>query len=70
MAAQWIRICLPVQETSVRSLVREDSTHRGATKPVHRNYRSPLPEPGSHNKRSHYDEKPTMQQRLALPLQS
>ena len=32
------KICLPVQETQVRSLVQEESTYRGATKPVHRNY--------------------------------
>ena len=32
------RICLPMQGTRVRSLVQEDPTCRGATKPVHHNY--------------------------------
>ena len=31
LGVQWFRICLPVQGTRVRSLVREDSTGRGAT---------------------------------------
>ena len=31
-------ICLPVQETRVQSLIREDSTWLGATKPVGPNY--------------------------------
>ena len=31
---QWIRICLPIQGTWLRSLVREDSTCHRATKPV------------------------------------
>ena len=31
---QWIRICLPIQETWVQSLVWEDSTCPRATKPV------------------------------------
>ena len=35
LVAQWLRICLPTQETWVRSLVREDPTCRRATKPVH-----------------------------------
>ena len=30
---QWLRICLPTQETRVRALVQEDPTCRGATKP-------------------------------------
>ena len=36
--AQWLRIRLPMQGTRVRSLVREDPTYRGATKPVRHNY--------------------------------
>ena len=32
--AQWLRTCLPRQETRVRSLGREDPTCLGATKPV------------------------------------
>jgi len=35
---QWIRICLLMQGTWVQSLVQEDSTCRGATKPVCHNY--------------------------------
>ena len=33
LVAQWLRICLPMQGTRVRSLVREDPTCHGATKP-------------------------------------
>ena len=35
---QWLRICLPMQRTWVRSLVQEDLTCQGAIKPVHHNY--------------------------------
>ena len=38
MVAQWLRICLPMQGTGVRALVREDPTCRGATGPVSHNY--------------------------------
>ena len=38
LVAQWLRIRLPMQETWVRSLVWEDPTCRGATKPLHHNY--------------------------------
>ena len=38
LVAQWLRIRLPMQETRVRALVREDPTCRGATKPVRHNY--------------------------------
>ena len=38
LVAQWLRICLPMQGTRVRSLVREDPTCRGATKPLCHNY--------------------------------
>ena len=38
LVAQWLRICLPVRGTRVRSLVREDPTCHGATKPVCHNY--------------------------------
>ena len=38
LVAQWLRICLPIQGTWVQSLVREDPTCRGATKPVSHNY--------------------------------
>ena len=38
LVAQWLRICLPMQGTRVRALVWEDSTCRGATRPVSHNY--------------------------------
>ena len=36
--AQWLRICLPMQGTWVRSLVWEVPTCHEATKPVRHNY--------------------------------
>ena len=33
LMAEWLRICLPMRGTQVRSLVQEDPTRRGATKP-------------------------------------
>ncbi|XP_059757374.1 brain and acute leukemia cytoplasmic protein isoform X2 [Balaenoptera ricei] len=38
LVAQWLRIRLPMQWTRVQSLVQEDPTCRGATKPVRHNY--------------------------------
>ena len=38
LVVQWIRMCLPLQGTQVRSLVQEDSTCHGATKPMRHNY--------------------------------
>ena len=38
LVVQWLRICLPIQGTRVRALVRGDPTCHGATKPVHHNY--------------------------------
>ena len=38
LVVQWLRIRLPMQGTRVPALVREDSTCRGATKPVSHNY--------------------------------
>ena len=57
--AQWLRIRLPMQGTWVQSLVREDPTCRGATKPVHHNYCARILQPMLCNKRSHNNEKPT-----------
>ena len=51
--AQWLRICLPMQGTRVRALVREDPTCRGATKPVHHNYWACALELVSHNYWAH-----------------
>ena len=41
LVVQWIRICLPVPGTWVRSLVQEDFTCHRASKPVHHNCWSP-----------------------------
>ena len=49
LVAQWLRIRLPMQGTQVRALVQEDSTCRGATKPVCHNYWACALEPASHN---------------------
>ena len=49
LVVQWLRIRLPMQETRVQTLVREDPACRGATKPVHHNYWTSLLEPASHN---------------------
>ena len=38
LVEQWIRICLPVWETWVHSLVQEDTTCHGAGKAVHHNH--------------------------------
>ena len=38
LVVQWIRIRLPVQGIQVQSLVQEDPTCRGATKPMCHNY--------------------------------
>ena len=49
LVAQWLRIRLPMQETQVWALVREDPTCRGATKPIHHNYWACALEPVNHN---------------------
>ena len=49
LVAQWLRICLPMQGTRVRALVREDPTCRGATRPVSHNYWACTLEPTSHS---------------------
>ena len=41
LVVQWLRICLPMQGTQVRSLVLEDPTCHRATKPGPHNYCSP-----------------------------
>ena len=38
LVVQWIKIHLPMQEPQVWSLVQEDSTCHGATKPMSRSY--------------------------------
>ena len=47
LVAQWWRICLPMQETQVQSLIQEDPTHCGATKPMQRSCWACALEPGS-----------------------
>ena len=61
-----IRIRLPMQGTQIRSLVQEDSTSYGATKPKHQNYWASAwqllkfvhLEPTLHNWGGHPNEKP------------
>ena len=53
LVAQWLRICLPMQGTQVRALVREDSTCRRATKPVCHDQWTCALEPASHNYSTH-----------------
>ena len=55
------RICLPVQETRVRTLVWEDLACCGATKPLSCNYWACALEPGSHNCRSPCPLDPNLQ---------
>ena len=38
LVAQWLRIRLPMQETWVRALLREDPTCHGAIEPVCHNH--------------------------------
>ena len=38
LVAQWWRICFPMQETWVQSLIWEDPTCHGATEPLNHNY--------------------------------
>ena len=49
LVVQWLRICLPMQETQVQALVQEDPTCCRATKPVSHNYSACTLEPTSHN---------------------
>ena len=56
LVMQWIRIPLPMQGPWVQSLAQEDSTCRGATKPVHHNYWSPSSQSPC-STTSHHNEK-------------
>ena len=58
LMVQWLRICLPMQGTWVRSLVQEDPTCRRATKPVHQNCRACALEAVHRSRRSQPVEKP------------
>ena len=60
LVVQWLRIHRWKQRIQVRSLVQEDSTCLGATKPMCHNCWSLCTlEPMVHNKRSNSNEKPT-----------
>ena len=41
LVVQWLRIHLPMQGTQDQSLVREDPSCRGATKPTCHSYQTP-----------------------------
>ena len=49
LVVQWLKICLAMQGTEVRSLVWEDSTCCRTTKPMYPNYWAHALEPVSHN---------------------
>ena len=49
LVAQWLRIRLPMQGTRVWSLVWEDPTCHGGTKPVRHSYWACALQPASHN---------------------
>ena len=51
LVAQWFRLRLTMHKTQVQSLVQEDPTCHGVTKPA-------CLEPVLRDKRSHRDEKP------------
>ena len=53
LVAQWWRVHLPMQETWVRSLVWEDPTCLGTTKPMSHNYWACALEPGNCNYWAH-----------------
>ena len=38
LVVQWLKIYLSMQETQVQSLVWEDPTYLGATKPIHHKF--------------------------------
>ena len=58
LVAQWLRICMSMQGTWAPSLLQEDPTCRGATKPMHHNYRAHALELVLCSNRSHRNEKP------------
>ena len=58
LVVQWLRISLPIEETRVPSLVRENPTCRGATKPASR-------EPVVRNKKPPHWESCVPQRRVA-----
>ena len=61
LEVKWLRICLAMKETLVRSLVWEDATCHRAAKPLCQghNYWAGALEPVLHNKRRHGNERRT-----------
>ena len=49
LVVRRLRICLPMEGTRVRALVREDPTCRGTTRPMSHNYWACALKPASHN---------------------
>ena len=70
LLVQWLRVCLLKQGTWVWSLVQEDSTCCGATKPMHHNHWACALEPRHRNKISHHSEKPTHLNQRGAPARS
>ena len=69
LVVQWLRIHLPMQGTKVQSLVWEDPTCQGATKPVrHSHWAHELLEPMCCSRRSHHHEKPAHHNQERPPL--
>ena len=62
LVAQWLRIHLPMQGTQVWTVVREDPTCHGATKPMRHNYWACALEPISHNYWAHVPRVHALQQ--------
>ena len=62
LVAQWISVCLPTQGTWVQSLVEEDPTYCGETKPVYHNDQVDALEPASHSYWAHMPRTCTLQQ--------
>ena len=62
----WLRLCLPMQETQVQSLLQEDPTELEATESLHHKLLKPTSlEPVLH-KRSYGDEQPSTREQSPL----
>ena len=59
VVVQSLRICLPMQQTWVQSLVWEYPTCQGAAKPMHHSYCPWALEPVPGSKKRHHGDKPT-----------
>ena len=67
LVVQWLRICLAMQGTQLLSLVLDDLTCLGATKPVCHNCWARTLEPALCGKRSHCKEKAAHHSQRADP---